>query len=167
MTNPLTLELHHHEYLRQKLLEEFPDADEQTLKDTLEGLSDLNEKLAAVARSQHEDRILADALKTRISQMHDRLARFEHRINKKRDLIALVMDRAGIKKITEPDFTLSLRTTPPALVVLDERSIPETYWKPQPSKLDRRQIAQDLKDDKPVPGAILGNGGVSISMRVS
>ena len=99
--------------------------------------------------------------------MHDRLARFEHRINKKRDLIALVMDRAGIKKITEPDFTLSLRTTPPALVVLDERSIPETYWKPQPSKLDRRQIAQDLKDDKPVPGAILGNGGVSISMRVS
>ncbi|MDA1091466.1 MAG: hypothetical protein O3A85_14300, partial [Proteobacteria bacterium] len=61
MNHPLTLELQLHEYLREKLLTEFHEIDEETLNDTLEGLTDLHDKLAAVIRSQQEDSTLANA----------------------------------------------------------------------------------------------------------
>ena len=109
MSDPLILELHLHEYLREKLLTEFLEIDEETLSDTLEGLTDLKDKLAAVIRSQQEDSVLGNALKIRIKEMQERHARFEDRITKKRELVTIVMDRAGITKISESDFTTLLR----------------------------------------------------------
>ena len=38
MEQPISRELTHHQYLRSRLEEEFPDVDEETLMDTLEGL---------------------------------------------------------------------------------------------------------------------------------
>ena len=166
MNDPLILELQLHEYLREKLLKEFPETDEETLSDTLEGLTDLHDKLAAVIRSQQEDRVFSGALKARIQEMKERHDRIEYRVTKKRDLVATVMDRAGIAKISEVDFTASLRPTPCPVVVSDEREIPESYWKAQAPKLDKRKLAQDLAADQVVPGACLGNGGVTVSVRV-
>ena len=166
MSNPLILELQLHEYLREKLLTEFLEIDEETLSDTLEGLTNLHDKLAAVIRSQQEDSVLADALKIRIKEMQERHARFEDRVTKKRELVTTVMDRAGITKIAESDFTASLRQTPRPLVISDDREIPETYWKTQDPKLDRNKLIADLKSDETIPGACLGNGGVTVSVRV-
>ena len=166
MSDPLILELQLHEYLREKLLTEFLEIDEETLSDTLEGLTDLHEKLAALIRSQQEDSVLANALKTRIKEMQERHARFEDRAVKKRELITTVMERSGIKKIAEPDFTASLRQTPRPLVISDDHEIPETYWKTQDPKLDRKKLITDLKTDATIPGACLGNGGVTVSVRV-
>ena len=166
MSHPLTLELQLHEYLREKLLTEFLEIDEETLSDTLEGLTDLHDKLAAVIRSQQEDSVLANALKIRIKEMQERHARFEDRVTKKRELVTTVMDRAGITKIAESDFTASLRQTPRPLVISDDREIPKTYWKPQDPKLDRKRLMADLKSDEQIPGACLGNGGVTVSVRV-
>ncbi|MDA0740110.1 MAG: siphovirus Gp157 family protein [Nitrospirae bacterium] len=84
----------------------------------------------------------------------------------KRELVTTVMDRAGIKKIAESDFTASLRQTPRPLVISDDREIPETYWKMQDPKLDRNKLIADLKSDATIPGACLGNGGVTVSVRV-
>jgi len=75
------------------------------------------------------------------------------------------MERADIKKINEPDFTASLRQVAPGLVVLDERAIPEPFWKPQPPKLDRSALIAALKSGEMVPGASLGNGGITIAVR--
>ena len=166
MSDPLILELQLHEYLREKLLTEFFEIDEETLSDTLEGLTDLHDKLAAVIRSQQENSVLANALKIRIKEMQERHARFEDRVTKKRELVATVMDRAGITKIAESDFTASLRNTPRPLVISDDREIPKTYWKMQDPKLDRKRLITDLKSDVTIPGACLGNGGVTVSVRV-
>ncbi len=166
MSDPLILELQLHEYLREKLLTEFLDIDEETLSDTLEGLTNLHDKLAAVIRSQQEDSVLVKALKIRIKEMQERHARFEHRVSKKRELVTTVMDRAGITKIAESDFTASLRQTPRPLVISDDREIPKTYWKSQDPKLDRKKLITDLKSEELIPGACLGNGGVTVSVRV-
>ena len=48
----LTTQVGHHEYLRIQLATHFPDADEATLRDTLEGLSNLPEMIAALVRSE-------------------------------------------------------------------------------------------------------------------
>ena len=144
MTSPLIHQLSHHQYLRQKLEEQFPDIDEETLLDTLEGITSLHEMIAEVVRSRQDDLAFIAAVRARISDMQDRLARLDRRAEKEKEIVASVLERAGIKKITEADFTLSLRTTNPPLVVIEEKQIPEAYWKPQPPKLDRQGLISAL-----------------------
>jgi hypothetical protein len=154
-----------HEYLRQRLKAEFPDADEETLRDTLEGLSSLPEMLACVLRSYLDDIALAAALGIRINDMQERISRFEQRAEKKRALITSVMERADLKKLAEPDFTVSFRTTAPSLVITAEVEIPQDFWKPQPPKLDRQGLTAALRGGRSVPGAVLSNGQATISVR--
>jgi hypothetical protein len=154
-----------HEYLREQVRVEFPDADEETLRDTVEGLTNLPEVLASILRSHLDDLAILAALRTRILDMQERLARLEIRSDKKRALVASVMERADIKKLTEPDFTASLRQVPPGLVVIDEHAIPEPFWRPQPPKLDRKGLLAALNAGQSVPGASLGNGVTTITVR--
>ncbi len=79
MSHPILHELANHQYLRLKLEEHFPNVDEETLLDTLEGMTNLHEMLAVVVRSQLDDRALAAALRARTRDMQERLARFERR----------------------------------------------------------------------------------------
>jgi len=154
-----------YQYLRDRLKTEFPDVDEDTLRDTLEGLSTLPEALAAVLRSYLDDLTFAAALGMRINDMQERLSRMEQRADKKREVVTSVMERADIKKLAEPDFTASLRPSPPAVVLTDEAQIPPAYWKPQPPKLDRQGISAALKAGATVPGALLSNPVMVLSVR--
>jgi len=162
---PVTQEAEIYRLLREHLFAEFPEADEETLHDTLEGLSTLPEMLAAVIRSYLDDLSLAAALGMRLGDMQERLGRFEARAEKKRALVTQVMERADLRKLQEPDFTVSLRAVPPGLVVSNEAEIPGDYWKVQPAKLDKRGLLAALQLGQAVPGANLGNGGTTISVR--
>ena len=162
---PVTHELIRHQRFREQLLEEFPDIDEETLQDLLEGLTDLREMIAALIRSLLKDRSLGEALATRIAVMQDRLRRLQAREEGKRVLTASVMCEADIRRIVEPDFTVSLRPGRPPLTITDEGQIPEGYWRPQPAKLDRQAIREALQQQTQVPGAILGNATMNISVR--
>jgi hypothetical protein len=161
----MTLLVHHlaeYEYLKEHLRAEYQEADEQTILDTLEGLSGLPEALVAVVRSYLDDLALVAALGMRIGAMQERMHRFEHRAEKKRMIVTAIMERADLKKLAEPDFTASLRAVPPALLVTDEQQIPEPFWKPQPPKLDKRRLIAGQR----VAGAQLGNGGTTLTVRV-
>ncbi len=165
MPQPLYQELTYHRYLRERLEAAFPEADEETLMDTLEGMSNLPEMLAEVLRSCLEDQSLAGALKARIGDMQERLGRFEERARKKRELVTSVMEEAGIRKLTEPDFTVSLRASRAPLMVIDEDSIPGDFWKAQAPRLDRLGLISALSGGRDIPGAMLGNPAMTISIR--
>ncbi len=164
-TSPLNRELTHHQYLRSRLEEEFPDADEETLVDTLEGLSNLPDMLAEVCRSMLDDQDMVSALRGRVGDMQERCGRIDARARKKRELVGSVMERADLKKVMEPDLTLSLRPARPPLAVVDEELVPEAFWKPQPPKLDRQGLIAALSAGRDVPGALLGNAPMTISVR--
>ena len=165
MSQPLLQQLSHHQYLRQRLEATFPDADEETLRDTLEGMTNLTEMLAEVLRSCLEDQSLASALRSRVSDMQERCARFDERARKKRELVTSVMEQAALKKLVEPDFTVSLRPSRPPLMIIDEAAIPGDYWKPQPAKLDRMGLISVLGAGRDIAGAVLGNPPMTISVR--
>ncbi len=165
MSQQLVRELTHHQYLRERLVEDFPDADEECLRDTLEGLTNLTDMLAEVLRSALEDQAFVTALRSRIGDMQARLSRIEERARKKRDLVCSVMERADVRKLTEPDLTVSLRPSRAPLVLTDESVIPGDYWKSQPPKLDRQGLIAALAAGGDVPGAILGNAPMTISVR--
>ena len=158
-------ELSHHQYLRERLEAAFPDADEDTLRDTLEGMTNLTEMLAEVVRSCLEDQSLVSALRSRVSDMQERCARFDERARKKRELVCTVMEEADLKKLMEPDFTVSLRPSRAPLMILDEAAIPGDYWRPQPAQLDRMGLISALSNGRDIPGAVLGNPPMTISVR--
>jgi hypothetical protein len=51
-----------YQLLREQLLIRFSDADEETIRDTLEGITDLHEMIAAVIRSALVDEALRAGL---------------------------------------------------------------------------------------------------------
>ena len=165
MPDSLSRELANHQYLRERLEANFPEADEETLRDTLEGLTNLTDMLAEVLRSALDDQALASALRSRMGDMQARLSRIEERARKKRELVCSIMERADLKKITEPDLTVSLRPARAPLVVTDEEAIPGDFWKPQPAKLDRQGLIAALTSGRTIPGALLGNPPMTISVR--
>jgi len=165
MSQPLLHELTYHRYLRERLEAAFPDADEETLMDTLEGMTSLTDSLAELLRSSQEDQSLASALRSRMSDMQERCARFEERARKKRNLVCTVMEEADLKKLMEPDFTVSLRPSRAPLMIIDEAAIPGDYWRPQPAKLDRLGLISALGAGRDIAGAVLGNPPMTISVR--
>ncbi len=165
-TNPaLERELVTHNYLRDRLRAEFPEADDETLQDTLEGLTNLQDQLAELVRSALDDEALVEALRRRTADMRDRAARLAHRAEVKREIVGETMDRAGIPRMVHPDLTVTLRPSQPGLLVTDEAAIPEPYWRPQPARLDRQALLQAIKGGTSVAGAALRNGPATIAVR--
>jgi hypothetical protein len=154
-----------YQLLREQIVEKFPDADDETIRDTLEGITELHEMIAAVIRSALVDEALQAGLRTRLEEMRQRLARLEERGAKKRELALEAMCEAGLKKLEEPDFTASARVGIPPLVIVAEAEIPEPYWVPQRPKIDRQALLADLKRGAVVHGAELGNPKPCLAVR--
>jgi Gp157 protein len=159
------MELAKYRILKERLLANFPSADEDTLRDTLEGITDLHEMIAAVMRSALVDEALGSGLRARLDDMKERQSRLEMRASKKRELALQAMSEAGLTKLEQPDFTASTRAGVPALVVVSEQSIPEAYWLTQPPKLDRQGLLGELKRGGAVPGVELSNAKPVLMVR--
>ena len=151
--------------LRDRIRAEDPTIDEQTLTDTVEGLTDLHEIIIAIVRSALVDEALARGLKGLISDMQDRLARLEDRATKRRQIVKEVMLELDLKKITAPDFTVSIRPGMPSLQVLDEKAVPSIYWQPVEPKLRRQVLLDELKEGAAIEGVTLSNSQPVLSVR--
>src|SRR4029450_4589947 len=108
-TFKLTSELQYYQRVRERLLEGLPETDEETVRDTLEGITDVHEMIAAVIRSALVDEALQAGLRTRLEDMRKRLSRLEERGAKKRQLALEAICEIGLKKLEQPDFTASTR----------------------------------------------------------
>ena len=124
ISHHLNIEVSKYQILKQRLLASFPNCDDESLTDTLEGITDLHEMIAAVIRSALVDEALHTGLRSRMDDMKERLSRLDLRASKKRELALHAMSEVGLSKIEQPDFTVSTRPGPPALVVISEQTIP-------------------------------------------
>ena len=152
-------------HIRDCIRAQDPDIDEQTLADTVEGLTDLHEIIQAVVRSALLDEALARGLKCRISDMQERLDRLQDRASKRRQIAKDVMVHLNLKKINAPDFTVSIRDGSPSLVVIDEDEVPKIYWQPGEPRLKRQQLTEDLKQGEDIAGAELSDPEPILTVR--
>src|SRR5262245_42586434 len=151
--------------LRQKVMDQYLVLDVETIRDTLEGITELNEMIAAVIRSALVDEALHAGLRFRLEDMKERLSRLEVRAAKKRQLALEAMNEVGFTKLEQPDFTASTRAGSPSLIVVAEDNIPDNYWIPQPAKLDRQTMLGELKRGVEIPGAQLSNPQTVLMVR--
>lgn len=155
----------HYRAIRDRIRANDPDIDEQTLADTVEGLTDIHEIVQAIIRSALVDQALASGLKCRIADMQGRLDRLEDRVSKRRQIAKDVMVDLGLKKLTAPDFTASIQPGVPSLMVIDEDAVPKTYWEPGEPRLRRQVLAHDLKQGDEVAGVVLSDPQPFLSVR--
>ena len=165
MSGPLADLVARHKALALAIARDFPEADEETLADTIEGASDLPQLLVAVLRSREAEVSLVEAMRERLETLRARLERFKSRAEQKRVLVATAMQEAGLKKLVAPDFTVWLRPGAQKVVVVDESQIPPEFWVEQLPRLDRQQLLGALKAGRSVPGALLSNPELGLAVR--
>ena len=151
--------------VRERIRTQDPELDEQTLADTVEGLTDLHEILAAIVRAALADEALATGLKGRIAEMQERLERLQDRATKRRQVVKDTMVELDLKKLTAPDFSASIRPGMPALLVIDEAAVPSIYWEPREPRLDRQGLLAELKQGAEITGVTLSNPEPVLSVR--
>jgi hypothetical protein len=76
------------------------------------------------------------------------------------------MVELDLKKITAPDFSVSIRPGTPALQVLNEDAVPSIYWQPGEPRLKRQQLLGELKEGQEIEGVALSNPEPVLSVRV-
>ena len=112
----VSIELSKYRLVKEQLVGSFPLIDEETLRDTLEGITDLHEMIAAVIRSALVDEALHAGLRLRVDDMRERLSRLELRASKKRELALRGHDRGG-----------ALQARAARLYRLSQSGIPSTH----------------------------------------
>ena len=155
----------HYRAIKDRLLAEDPQIDDQCLADTVEGLSDLPEILTAIVRAALTDEALANGLKGRISEMEERLARLRDRAAKRRQIVKDTMVGLDLKKLEAPDFTASVRPGMASLIVIEPAQVPSLYWEPGEPRLNRKELLTDLKQGAEITGAVLSDPDPVLSVR--
>jgi len=162
----LRSEVTHHLILSNQLKAHYCEIDDETHRDTLEGISALPEAIATVIRSSLDDEAYIVGVKGRLDELQARLARLRERYEKKRALARWAMVEADLEKVIAADLSISLRKGGEKLEVIDEARVPKDYFVPQPAKLDRKALTDALKQGKMINGALLVLADPTISVRV-
>lgn len=162
----LQVEAAHYHLLQDQLRQDFADIDDETLADTLEGLSDFPQMIEEVVRSSLDDEAMIAGLKQRADAMATRMTRLKERHQKKRQLAAWAMGAAGLGKLKACDFGVNLSEGALKLELGDESKLPLAYLVPQPAKPDRTAITAALKAGSSVDGAELIRGMPYITVSV-
>lgn len=160
--------------------------DMDVIADTIEGETNLNELVETVIMSMDDDQTVVDGVAQRIAVLNERKARATKAIDAKRALVEQAMQIAERKTMALPIATATLREIPPGLVVNEEAEIPSEFFTTPKPTLDRRKLLEAIKErdaeikfalehnkkhpdnaidlPKPIPGACLGNGSVSLTI---
>lgn len=139
--------------------------DEDCIRDTIEGETDLEAGITNVLSLITEDEVLLSGLEAKIEQFGNRKAMIKRRMEACRAAIEQAMTIAGRDTIRLPDATLSVKRTPPKAIVTDEAAIPARFWKAQDPVLDKAALNAAARVNEDVPGMSVTNGGISLTIR--
>lgn len=167
MTGPLQTARMTHLILREKLLEQMPELadDPECLLDTLEGLTDLTDQLAALVRSAVSDEAKLEGLTQYQIKLAERRAALRERAERKRRLALNYMTELDIKKIITPDLSITRKRVAPAVIIADEAALPDNLMRVK-REPDKTAIKAELLSGKPVPGATLSNGSETLQVKI-
>lgn len=147
------------------------DLDAETLRDSIEGETNLLETVDAVIGQIGEDAARAEALGKFMTSLDGRKARLEARQELLRSLLVNALDVLGEKRLERPAATITFKATAPKLIVTNESQVPAKFWKQPEPVLNKKDLTDALKargeTDPPIPGAELSNGGATVQIRFS
>jgi hypothetical protein len=165
MPNPLTNESRKVANFKRALKERWPDIDDTTLFDTVDGMTEFTELLSWTVRRVGEEQASSAALKQYIDELSARKAATDTRVARMKDMIAEAMETAGEKTIRLPEATLSMRAGQAKLIV-DEALIPKGFFYEYTEwRIDKTKIKDALARHEGVSGASMSNPTPILTIR--
>jgi hypothetical protein len=139
--------------------------DDQAQADAVEGETSLIEAIESGLTRLTELNELHSGIAALIANLKDRGERFERQRDNIRTAICAAMEAGNIKKHEFALATVSLRAVPPKVEITDESLVPSKFFKQPEPKLDKKAVLDALKAKEVVPGAVLSNGGLTVSVK--
>lgn len=134
------------EYRTIQLLLESGDCDQEELEARLERVEGtIHERMEGLACLVRELEISALAAKDEAARLAKRADSFARNADRLKAWMQRYLEDTGMEKpIKGTRFTVGLNRCPPSVRVLDERAIPEPFWRvvPQTKTIDKRAILE-------------------------
>lgn len=132
------------------------EADMDVIRDTLESIegliTDKAESIAKLIKSIEADE---QAIKAEEERLYNRRKALENRRNSIKEYLETQLISAGIDKVKGTLFTISIQNNPPSVNIQDDATVPDKYYVPQPPKLDKKALIEDLKAGAIIEGISL------------
>lgn len=138
--------------------------DEVLLLDTIQGATNLFEIAAKAVELKAEADTMTKALKSRISDLEARKARFNRQSEAMRKLIKGLMDAVGQTKLILPEATLSIAKGREKVVVDDLNELVQGFYRTE-RIADKDAIKTALDAGADVPGAHKETGEPTLQVR--
>lgn len=130
--------------------------DEGTLKDTLDSIEEVfDDKVENIAKAIKEIEGQADMIKAEKDRLAKREQTMRNNAKSMKRYVQEQMDAVGKKKVQGELLTIAIQRNAPSIRIESEENIPEAFYIPQPSKLDKTQLKQELKQGLAIPGVEL------------
>lgn len=125
---------------------------------SLESETDLDTVLTQIVRRIEDAKALASGTKERLTELQERKARFEARVDVLRKVLLQILQEAGVKKRELPEATVSFRDGAKKLVGdADPKTMPDELCKIS-REIDRAKVKAMIEDGVIVTGFNLSNG---------
>src|SRR5437764_2938349 len=125
---------------------------------SIESETAFKECVARVVDEIRELETMGRAIADRQTELAARAERYAAREQRLRDVLVGAFATAGVRKLPLVEATVSLVDGQAVVKVIDEAAIPAEFWREKTVRmLDRRAVAEALKDRRAVPGATLDN----------
>lgn len=137
------------------------EADLQMIEDTLQSIEgDLEEKVENMIKIIRSIEAEEKALKEEESRLNTKRKARENKRESIKKYLEQNLITMGINKVKTKVGTVNIQNNPQSIEIIDEEvllSNPESqhYWIPQPKKLDKKKLLEDLKAGKKIEGVVL------------
>ena len=156
------------EYMELLSMAEEEDLDEQTLKDTFEGLDgEIEYKADGYAKVIAQINADIAGLKSEAERLTKRMKSMESNVKNMKAALQYAMELTGKTKFKTQLFSFGIQKNPPS-VVMDElylENIPEKYLIQQDPQIDKKKIKEDLKAGIDLEGIAHLEQGESLRIR--
>ena len=140
------------------------DFDEETIRDTLEGLAgEIEDKM--VGTGAYIQNLMAEslAMKEAEARMSKRRKSKDAAIKRLKEYLISCMSSISKKKINTPEFSLGLINARDVLRITDEALIPKKYLKSTTTTVPiKKDILASLKGGEEIPGAEIAIGNIGL-----
>ena len=115
------------------------------------------QNIAVIIKGLESD---AEIIKAEEKRLAERRKSSENKATWMKNYLEDELNNAGLDKIKTHTFTVALQKNPPAVVINDEKAIPAKYLTviPEQYVVDKKAIAEAIKNGQEVPGAELKQG---------
>ncbi|WP_310349218.1 siphovirus Gp157 family protein [Methylobacterium sp. BE186] len=159
--------LRHDVLIGQAVLDEIRaagiDEDDADFAALVDAECDTLERLRRIIRFARHTEAQSKALGEIQAEMRERKWRLDKKAGDLRAAALWALGELGMKKLEAPDFTASVSESRPKVVITDEAAIPDQFCRIKREPDKTALLAALLRDE--VPGADLGNGAPSLTVR--